>query len=94
MKLIATHPTDGALYKDEQGRTFHVAPDGTQTEIHIIEDGNAPFSFFRGAFYEAVDDDDAQDDDAQEEQEDDDPDGMNEFLNGIKDKGFDAALIL
>ena len=28
------------------------------------------------------------------EQEDPDPDGMNEFLNGIKDKGFDAALII
>ena len=34
------------------------------------------------------------DDDDQEEQEDDDQDGMNEFLNGIKDKGFDAALII
>ena len=90
MKLIATHPTDGALYKDEQGRTFHVAPDGTQTEIHIIEDGSAPFSFFRGAFYEAVDDEDAQED---EEQEDEDPDGMNEFLNGANN-GYSYALIL
>ena len=71
MKLIATHPTEGALYKDKQGRTFHVAPDGTQTEIHIVEDGSAPFSFFRGAFYEAVDDEDAQGD---EEQEDEDQD--------------------
>ena len=29
----------------------------------------------------------------EDEQEDEDPDGMNEFLNGAKDKGFDVSLI-
>ena len=32
-------------------------------------------------------------DDDDDEQDDDDPDGMNEFLNGFKDKGFDVSLI-
>jgi hypothetical protein len=58
-KLIATHPTDGALYEDEAGRTYHIGPDGTETEIELQEDTETAWSDIAGPIYSHVEDDDA-----------------------------------
>jgi len=75
--LIATHPTEGALYQDDAGQYYHVAPDGTQTAVELEEDDETAFSEIGSAIFEHVDDD---------------PDGMNEFLNGANN-GFAYTLI-
>ena len=58
MQLIATHPTQGALYQDEDGQFYHVAPDGTQTAIELEEDNETAFSEIGTAIFEHVDEDD------------------------------------
>ena len=54
-KIIGTHPTEGTIYEDTDGRTFHVAPDGTRTEIHLEDTDDVPFSEIAGAIYVAPD---------------------------------------
>lgn len=53
--LIATHPTEGAIYQDETGQYYHVAPDGIETKIELEETTDIAFSEIGGAIFQHVD---------------------------------------
>lgn len=98
MKLIITAPADEIFQEalfweveapfDANGIPVTIADWQRQELAKRMKE---VFTDLTGRSCSAVFDDD---DDDQEEQEDDDQDGMNEFLNGFKDKGFDVSLII
>jgi len=53
--LIATHPTEGAIYQGENGQHYHVAPDGIETKIELEETTDIAFSEIGGAIFQHVD---------------------------------------